>query len=308
MQRDIIVGTRGSKLALVQSEYIMRKLKEKGYSSVLKIIKTKGDKILDTPLSKIGDKGLFVKEIEEELLKKTVDIAVHSLKDMPSLLPDELCIGATPERVDKRDVFISKNGKKLNELPGSSIIGTGSLRRKAQLLSVRPDFIVKDIRGNLDTRLRKLEGEEFDGLVLAAAGFIRMDLEDKITEYLSPDMVIPSAGQGVIAVEIRKDNKEILDLLREIDDPVSRDEISAERSFLFTIEGGCQIPAGACASVSGNRLTLKGLIASLDGKKLFRGEITGDRRKGKELGRELAEKLLSDGAHVILKELRGYDW
>lgn len=307
MLKEIIIGTRGSKLALIQSEYIMKKLQEKGYSSSLKIIKTKGDKILDTPLSKIGDKGLFVKEIEEELLKKTVDIAVHSLKDLPSLMPDELCIGATPERADKRDVFISKNGRKFNELPGSSIIGTSSLRRKAQILSIRPDFVVKDIRGNLDTRLRKLEEGEFDGLILAAAGLIRMDLTDKITEYLSPDMVIPSAGQGVIAVEVRKDNRDILEVLKAIDNSVSRDEISAERSFLFTMEGGCQIPAGASASVSGNSLTLKGLIASTDGRKIFKGEIIGDRCNGKELGQELAERLLSDGAHIILKELRGHD-
>jgi len=308
LQKEIIIGTRGSKLALIQSEEIRRKLQEKGYSSSLKIIKTKGDKILDTPLSKIGDKGLFVKEIEEELLNKTVDIAVHSLKDLPSVLPDELFIGATTGRVDRRDIFISKDGKKLSELPCSSIIGTGSLRRKAQILALRPDFIVKDMRGNLDTRLRKLGEEEFDGIILAAAGLIRMGLIDKITEYLSPDLVLPSAGQGVIAVEVRKDNKEILHILKKIDEPVSRDEISAERSFLFTMQGGCQIPAGASASVSGNSLTLKGLIASLDGKRLFRGEITGDRANGKELGRKLAEKLLSDGAAIILKELRERDW
>ncbi|MEQ8187944.1 MAG: hydroxymethylbilane synthase [Candidatus Eremiobacterota bacterium] len=305
MQREIIIGTRGSRLALIQSEYIMTKFQERGYSSVLKIIKTKGDKILDTPLSKIGDKGLFVKEIEEELLRKTIDIAVHSLKDLPSVLPDELCIGAIPEREDKRDVFISNDGRKLHDLPSGKIIGTSSLRRKAQILSLRPDFIVKDIRGNLDTRLRKLEELEFDGLILAAAGLIRMNLKNRITEYLSTDMVIPSAGQGAIAVEVRKDNKQVMELLKEIDDPVSRDEITAERSFLFTIEGGCQIPAGASASISGNGLILKGFIASTDGKKFFRGEVRGDRNRGKELGKELAEKLLSGGAYMILRELRG---
>lgn len=305
MQREIIIGTRGSRLALIQSEYIMTKFQERGYSSVLKIIKTKGDKILDTPLSKIGDKGLFVKEIEEELLRKTIDIAVHSLKDLPSVLPDELCIGAIPEREDKRDVFISNDGRKLFEVPSGKFIGTSSLRRKAQILSLRPDFIVKDIRGNLDTRLRKLEEGEFDGLILAAAGLIRMNLKNRITEYLSPDMVIPSAGQGAIAVEVRKDNKQVMELLKEIDDPVSRDEITAERSFLFTIEGGCQIPAGASASISGNGLILKGFIASTDGKKFFRGEVRGDRNRGKEVGKELAEKLLSGGAYMILRELRG---
>ena len=304
MEREIIIGTRGSKLALIQSEEIRRRLQEKGCSSTLKIIKTKGDKILDTPLSKIGDKGLFVKEIEEELLKKTVDIAVHSLKDLPSVLPDELCIGATPLREDKRDVFISKDGRKLHELSRGKVIGTSSLRRKAQILSMRPDLIVKDIRGNLDTRLRKLEEGEFDGLILAAAGLIRMGLKDKITEYFSPDMVIPSPGQGVIAVEVRKDNRDILNLLKEIDNSVSRDEISAERTFLFAIEGGCQIPAGASAAISGNSLTLKGFIASTDGKKMFKGEIRGDRDKGEEQGKELAEKLLSDGGHTVLTELR----
>jgi len=305
LQREIIIGTRGSRLALIQSEYIMTMFQERGYSSVLKIIKTKGDKILDTPLSKIGDKGLFVKEIEEELLRKTIDIAVHSLKDLPSVLPDELCIGAIPEREDKRDVFISNDGRKLFEVPSGKFIGTSSLRRKAQILSLRPDFIVKDIRGNLDTRLRKLEEGEFDGLILAAAGLIRMNLKNRITEYLSPDMVIPSAGQGAIAVEVRKDNKQVMELLKEIDDPVSRDEITAERSFLFTIEGGCQIPAGASASISGNGLILKGFIASTDGKKFFRGEVRGDRNRGKEVGKELAEKLLSGGAYMILRELRG---
>ncbi len=305
MKKEIIIGTRGSRLAIIQSEYIMTKVQERGYSSVLKIIKTKGDKILDTPLSKIGDKGLFVKEIEEELLKKTIDIAVHSLKDLPSVLPDELCIGAIPEREDKRDVFISKDGRKLYDVPSGKFIGTSSLRRKAQILSLRPDFMVKDIRGNLDTRLRKLEEGEFDGLILAAAGLIRMNLKNRITEYLSPDMVIPSAGQGAIAVEVRKDNNEVMELLKEIDDPVSRDEITAERSFLFAIEGGCQIPAGAYALISGNDLILKGFIASTDGKKIFRGEIMGERNRGKEVGKELAEKLLSRGAYMILRELRG---
>jgi len=304
LKKEIIIGTRGSKLALIQSEEIRRRLQEKGYSSVLRIIKTKGDNILDTPLSGIGDKGLFVKEIEEELLKKTVDIAVHSLKDLPSLIPDELCIGATTKREDRRDVFISKEGKKLHEVPEGSVIGTCSLRRKAQILAMRPDLIVKDIRGNLDTRLRKLEKEDFDGLIVAAAGIIRMGLADKITEYFSPDMVIPSAGQGAIAVEARKDNRDILNLLKEIDDSVTRDEIFAERSFLFTMEGGCQIPAGASAFISGNNLTLKGFIASMNGKKMFKGEIRGDRSKGKELGKELAEKLLSDGGYAVLKELR----
>jgi hydroxymethylbilane synthase len=304
LEKEIIIGTRGSKLALRQAEEIKGKLEEKGNKCSLKIIKTKGDKILDVALSKIGDKGLFVKEIEEALIEKTIDIAVHSLKDLPSSLPDRLTIGAIPGREDPRDVVISRDGKKLSELPQSSIIGTSSLRRKSQILAINPGFIVKDIRGNLDTRLRKLQEGEVDCLILAGAGLIRMGWVEKIVEYLPIEVVMPAVGQGAIAVETRKDDKEILHILKEIDDPDSRSSIIAERSFLLTLQGGCQVPIGAFASVSGDTLVLKGLIASLDGHRVFRGEITGDRNKGEELGRKLAGKLLGDGADIILEEIR----
>jgi len=302
--KEIIIGTRGSKLALCQAEEIKEKLEKNGNKCSLKIIKTKGDKILDIALSKIGDKGLFVKEIEEALIEKSIDIAVHSLKDLPSILPEKLCIGAISERQDYRDVIVSKEGKKLLSLPHSSLIGTGSLRRKALIFKLRQDFIFKEIRGNLDTRLRKLEEGEVDALILAAAGLLRIGLGDKITEYFSTDIMLPAVGQGSLAVETRKDSGEILHILKKIDDPESHISAIAERSFLIELQGGCQIPIGALAEVSGKKLTLEGLIASLDGKRIIRGKIEGGKNRAEELGKELAEKLIKDGGEDILKEVR----
>jgi len=304
--RKIIIGTRGSKLALKQAEDVIKILRKKSadFDFSLNIIKTKGDKILDVALSKIGDKGLFVKEIENELIGKNIDMAVHSLKDLPSAIPEELTIGAVPERVEPRDVIISRRNLSFHELPDKSVIGTSSLRRKSQLLHIRKDLIFKDIRGNLDTRLKKLEEGEIDVLVLAAAGIIRMGWSDKITEYLPWDIMLPAVGQGCIALEIRKDDKELADLLSMVDHRESRISSVAERSFLKTLEGGCQIPIGALGMIENNELILHGLVADLNGEKIFRDRVKEDVTEPERAGLLLAEKLIEKGAGNILKEIR----
>jgi len=304
--REIIIGTRGSKLALCQAEDIKTRIENLGekVTCSLKIIKTKGDKILDVALSKIGDKGLFVKEIETALMNKEIDLAVHSMKDLPSFIPEELTIGAVPKRKDQRDVLVSKNNIKISDLPPDSIIGTSSLRRRAQTLAFRKDFIIEDIRGNLDTRLKKLETGNYDAIVLAAAGLIRMNWAEKITEYIEPEIMLPAVGQGAIAVEARKNDPELLTILKKIDDPYTHNCVIGERSFLKTLEGGCQVPIGAMAVIEGDLFILEGVIASLDGLKVYRDTLEGPKEKAEELGVTLAQKLLKDGAGEILKEIR----
>ena len=304
--KEIIIGTRGSKLALCQAEEvkeIIENISENRKIS-LKIIKTRGDKILDVALSKIGDKGLFVKEIESALLNKEIDMAVHSLKDLPSVIPPELFIAAVPPRADYRDVLISKDNLKFIDLPEKSVIGTSSLRRMAQVLNQRKDLVVKDIRGNLDTRLKKLKEEDYSAIIVAAAGLIRMNWKDKISEYFSPDIILPAAGQGALAIEARKDDEEIKKLLKSLNDSNTYQAVAAERSFLNFLEGGCQIPVGALATIKEETLTLKGMVSSLDGSKIFRGQIKGPVEEGQKLGVKLAKKLLGEGAGQVLKELR----
>ncbi|MBE0446841.1 MAG: hydroxymethylbilane synthase [Actinobacteria bacterium] len=300
-----ILGTRGSKLALWQSNHIASILTEKaGVEVELKIIKTQGDKILDAPLSKIGDKGLFVKEIETALIEGEADLAVHSSKDVPTAIPEQLMLGAFLERADARDVLISKSGKNLLNLPEGAVIGTSSLRRRAQILNRRPDLKIEDVRGNLDTRLRKMDEGLFDAIILAAAGLDRMGWNEGITERISPDVMLSAVGQGAIAVEIRKNDKEMLDLMKHLEDPVTRAAVTAERALLRELEGGCQIPIGAFGVVEDGKLKLDGMVAGLDGKKLVRGIIIGDPQEAEELGVQLADKLRDIGADEILAEVR----
>ena len=242
----IRIGSRGSKLALWQSEYVANRIMEsfKDVTCEIVIIKTKGDKIQNVSLQKIGDKGLFVKEIEEQLINETIDIAVHSMKDMPSILPEGLMFSKALKREDSRDVLILKEAKSLQDLKEGAIIGTGSMRRAAQIKKLRNDVVIKDIRGNVDTRLRKLQEEDYDGIVMAAAGLKRMGLEDKITQYLSFEEMVPACAQGCLAIELKEENEELLAMLNTLCDEESHACVEAERFYLASMEGNCHIPVG----------------------------------------------------------------
>lgn len=269
----------------------------------LKIIKTTGDKILDVPLAKVGGKGLFVKEIEEALLARQVDLAVHSMKDVPAMLPEGLEIAAVPAREDPRDVLVSGKAGTLEELPHGAVIGTGSLRRGAQALALRPDLRVETLRGNLDTRLRKARDGGYDAVILAAAGLHRMGWKDRITAYLDPDVFIPAIGQGALGIEVRADDREVWGLLRGLHDVPTAAAVTAERAFLKELEGGCQVPIGGHAQVRGASVALTGLVASLDGRTLYRETLQAPCEEAERLGRELARELLDRGARTILEEV-----
>ena len=306
MNDPIKIGTRGSKLALWQAGWVKFILEKKFPPTLIEliIIKTQGDKILDVPLAKVGGKGLFVKEIEQALLTRRIDIAVHSMKDMPADIPEGLCIGAIPERENPLDVFISRNGAGFNELAGGSVIGTSSLRRSAQLRHARPDMVIQPIRGNLDTRLKKLESENFDALVLAAAGVKRLNLEHKITEYLDPEFMLPAIGQGALCIEIRKDDSTVGPLVAALDHAPTRAAVAGERAFLNRLEGGCQVPIAGHGRISKNQFTLTGLVAEVDGSRVIKGEKSGPPDLSETSGIELAEELLARGADKILEKLK----
>ncbi|MGV8074520.1 MAG: hydroxymethylbilane synthase [Syntrophobacteraceae bacterium] len=305
--RIIYIGTRGSRLALKQSEMIRSALESiwPGLHVELQIIKTTGDKIIDAPLSKVGGKGLFVKEIEDALLDKRVDLAVHSLKDVPSALPEGLEIGAIPKREDPRDVLLTRHGEDLYGLRAHAGVGSSSLRRAAQIRRLRPDLEVLDLRGNLDTRLRKLQDGVYDAVVLAAAGLHRMGWLDMITAYLDPEEFVPAVGQGALGIEVRSLDVDIRRLLAPLHDPDTACAVDAERSFLRELEGGCQVPIGGHALVHGQMVVLCGLVASLDGCRIFRSKRSAPRAKANELGRRLARGLLESGARTVLDEIYG---
>lgn len=291
----IRVGTRGSNLALIQTNWAIDRLKEK-FPEVefeVKIIKTKGDKILHLSLDKIGDKGLFVKEIESQLLEGEIDLAVHSMKDMPAEVVDGLKFAAVPKREDPRDVIILREGlNSFDELPIGATIGTGSKRRKYQLLRKRPDLNIVPIRGNIETRISKIESENLDGIVLAASGVIRADLEEKITEFLPVDLMIPAPAQGALALEIRENDEELEKMIDAIKDEISQIQTDAERSYLAGIDGSCHIPMGAYCEVDGEKLTLIGIFGDEDGEKITVASLEGDRDNPKELGSNLAKLVL----------------
>lgn len=291
----IRVGTRGSNLALIQTNWAIDRLKEK-FPEVefeMKIIKTKGDKILHLSLDKIGDKGLFVKEIESQLLEGEIDLAVHSMKDMPAEVVEGLKFAAVPKREDPRDVIILREGlNSFDELPIGATIGTGSKRRKYQLLRKRPDLNIVPIRGNIETRISKIESENLDGIVLAASGVIRADLEEKITEFLPVDLMIPAPAQGALALEIREDDEDLEKMIEAIKDEISQIQTDAERSYLAGIDGSCHIPMGAYCEVDGEKLTLTGIFGDEDGEKITVASLEGDRDNPKELGKKLAELIL----------------
>lgn len=305
------VGTRRSMLALTQTNWVIDQLQQLDPKAAFekREIVTKGDKILDVTLSKVGGKGLFVKEIEQSLLERETDMAVHSLKDMPSELPEGLTIGAIPQRVDPRDVLLSKEGKTLDQLAQGAIVGTSSLRRASQLLAYRPDLVIESIRGNIDTRVRKLQEANFDAIVLAAAGLERVNWEGTVSQFLPIEISIPAVGQGALAIECRSDDEEMLALLARFDHLPTRLAVTAERSFLHKLQGGCQVPIGAYATVDeaagqGGQplITMVGLVAEPDGSRLFIQKDSGTDPVA--LGRELAERVLAEGAGEVLAKVR----
>ena len=305
MVKELRIGTRGSRLALHQSNWVKDKIGEAHPDLPVTLIriKTAGDRIQDVPLAKIGGKGLFVKEIEEALIQGRIDLAVHSIKDVPTELPEGLHLSAITRREDPRDVFISKDGRSLEELPRGAKIGTSSLRRQAQLKRFRGDLEVVPLRGNLDTRLKKLETMGLDGIVLAFAGLKRMGLEERMTEVLSTEISLPAIGQGALGIEMRVDDREAEEAIRFLNDTESSIAVSAERAFLKRLGGGCQVPIAAFGQVIGSRFRIDGLVGTVDGKRLVRHHLEGPLEEAGSLGVELAEVLLSRGAEAILEEV-----
>ncbi len=302
--RRIKIGTRSSQLALYQTNLVAEFLQKNihGVQVETITIKTTGDRILDSPLSKIGGKGLFTKEIEKAILENEIDCAVHSLKDLPTELPPGLKIIAFGTREDVRDALIAQDGMKLLELPKGAAVATGSLRRRSQLLHLRSDLSLVDMRGNLNTRLRKLEEEGYAGMLLAYAGVKRLGKADRVTEILEPEKMLPAVGQGIIAVEAREDDSEMIELLKGFDDANSKSSALAERAFLRRLEGGCQVPIGVYTSLEKKRLT--GMVASLDGENLIKDSVGFDKDQPEKSGDALADKLVSLGAGKILDEIR----
>lgn len=306
MSQTVRIGTRESALALWQANWVKDRLSEifPDIAFCLVTMKTQGDKILDVALAKIGDKGLFTKELELALLEGTVDMAVHSMKDVPTKLPDGLELGAIAKRHDPHDVLICPNGHTLMTLPAGARVGTSSLRRRAQLAKIRPDLQILDLRGNLNTRFAKLDRGDYDAMMLAAAGVERMGWSDRITERIDFALSLPAVGQGSVGIEIRQNDQRIAKIVSELNDYASAVAIRAERAMLKALEGGCQIPIGALAALQGDKLVLSGLVASLDGKTVLRQQMEGQADKPEELGNAVADKLLDMGAGEILEELR----
>jgi hydroxymethylbilane synthase len=307
-KNKLIIATRGSMLALWQAEWIKSQLLELDPSLKIELnkIKTTGDKILDVPLAQVGGKGLFVKEIEEAMLRGEADLAVHSMKDVPTELPEGLHLSTITKREDPRDAFIAgKEIKSFSELPQGANVGTSSLRRICQLLNKRPDLKITQLRGNVDTRIRKLEEGEFDAIILATAGVKRLGREEKITEKLSIDVSLPAIGQGAVGIECRKDDEFTNNLLKSLDHYETSVCVRAERAFLKRLEGGCQVPIAAYAQLKGGEVVIEGLVGSIDGKTLLKDSLRGKPEDAEKLGTELAENLLAKGAKEILDEVYG---
>lgn len=308
------IGTRGSALALWQARWVRGELQRlhPGLTIGLEIIKTTGDRILDSPLSMIGDKGLFTREIEQALLRGSIDLAVHSLKDLPTQLPGGLALGAVTEREDVRDVFIPHPGatrRLLSELPAGSVLATGSLRRRAQLLAMGRGFAVVDIRGNLNTRMRRLEESDWAGMILARAGVVRLGWEEKIGETIDPYVMLPAVGQGALGIEVRAEDARTRLLISVLEHTPTRRAATAERALLHRLEGGCQVPLGTIARLEDagggkQRLVLDGVVATLTGDRVVRGRASGAPEDAERIGTSLAEQLLADGADEILRQIR----
>lgn len=305
MQKTLRIATRKSPLALWQAEHVAARLQAAHPGLQVELVKmvTRGDKILDAPLAKVGGKGLFVKELEQGILEGTADIAVHSMKDVPAELPEGLHLSAILTREDPRDALVSRKYTHLAALPANARIGTASLRRQSQLKLRLPGCHITSLRGNVGTRLEKLETENLDAIMLAAAGLIRLGLADRITEVLSPDDSLPAVGQGAIGVECRQDDPCINQWLAALHDPDTADCVTAERGFNHRLNGGCQVPIAGYAELQGDQIRLRGLVASPDGRDQVRGQVEGHRTEAVALGVRLAERLLSQGADRILRDL-----
>ncbi|WP_445395197.1 hydroxymethylbilane synthase [Zobellella sp. An-6] len=306
MANSIIrIATRKSLLALWQANHVKDRLEQLHPHIQVELVPmtTQGDVLLDTPLSKIGGKGLFIKELEQAMLDGRADIAVHSMKDVPVEFPDGLGLTVICEREDPRDAFVSNRYQSLDQLPAGAVVGTASLRRECQIRARRPDLVVKTLRGNVQTRLRKLDDGEYDAIILAAAGLKRLELEDRIACLLSPDESLPANGQGAVGIECRLDDPELLALLAPLDHHPTRLRVVAERAMNQGLQGGCQVPIGSYAELEGDKLWLRGLVGKPDGSQIIFDEITGLASQGEALGSELAKRLLARGADKILDEV-----
>lgn len=305
MKKQVVIGTRASKLALWQTHFVADALRAAvpGIFVSVRHIMTTGDKILDVPLAKIGGKGLFTKEIETALLNGEIDLAVHSLKDMPTELPPGLTLSAITARTDPQDAFVSNQYSSLDALPPGARVGTSSLRRTAQILCYRPDLDIKSLRGNVDTRLRKLDCGEYDAIILAAAGLKRLGLSDRIRQALPPEICLPAVGQGALAIETRAEDDTVIGLVRCLEDTATRYAVTAERAFLRVLEGGCQAPVGVYGQVQADSLRLDAVILSPDGKRRIQDTIDGSSVRAAELGQALARRMLEAGGEAILAAL-----
>lgn len=302
MKTQLRIGTRASLLALTQSTWVKTQIEQAYPNTRVELVKitTKGDRILDVPLAKVGGKGLFVKEIEDALLAGAIDLAVHSMKDVPTELPDGLHIGIIPVRETPQDAFLSVRYASIEALPAGASVGTSSLRRKSQLTALRPDLTIVDLRGNIDTRLRKLDEGIFDAIILAGAGLHRLDKADRITTLLEPDQMLPAISQGALGIELRHDDAALLADLQFLHHLPTATAVAAERAFLIRLEGGCQVPIGALATLSGNHLSLTGLIAAVDGSLILKEQMSAPAQEATALGTALAETLLAKGGKAIL--------
>lgn len=301
----IRIGTRGSKLALWQANWVKDRIMQYHPEADVRltVIKTSGDKILDVPLAKVGGKGLFVKEIEEAMLAGEIHMAVHSMKDMPGEFPEGLCIAAVPVRETPLDAFLARKVREIKQLPEGAAVGTSSLRRSSQLLYLRPDLKIIPLRGNIDTRIRKLETEELDAVILAAAGIKRLGFSDCITSQIDPETMLPAVGQGALCIEARRDDSKILSLLAKINDPETACTVKAERAFLKRLQGGCQVPIAAFAQIRGKEIVIDGMVAETDGSVLLRKQLRGPVENPEQLGTNLAETLIEQGAGGIVQRL-----
>lgn len=304
-QTTVRIATRKSALALWQAEYVKAKLEHFHPDITVELIPmtTKGDIILDTPLAKVGGKGLFVKELEVAMLENRADIAVHSMKDVPVEFPEGLGLEVICPREDPRDAFISNTVKSFDALPQGAIVGTSSLRRQCQIKALRPDLDIRDLRGNVNTRLAKLDNGDYDAIILAAAGMIRLEMPERIQEFIEPETMLPANGQGAVGIECRTNDETIKALLKPLSCEATRIRVLAERSMNRALEGGCQVPIGSYAIINEDRLCLRGLVGAVDGSKIITDEVTGNIKDAEKLGLNLAEKLLSQGADTILKQV-----
>jgi hydroxymethylbilane synthase len=304
-QHTLRIATRKSALALWQAEFVKAQLLHFHPELNVELVpmSTQGDIILDTPLAKIGGKGLFVKELEQAMLDGRADIAVHSMKDVPVEFPEGLELHTICEREDPRDAFVSNQYKQLDELPQGAVVGTSSLRRQCQIRALRPDLDIRDLRGNVNTRLAKLDNGDYDAIILAAAGLLRLEMPERIASYIEPEQSLPANGQGAVGIECRSDDAQTKAYLAPLEHAVTRTRVLAERAMNRRLEGGCQVPIGAYAEVEGDQVTLRGLVGAVDGSEILRDEVSGASADAEQLGVELAEKLLAQGADKILAEV-----